>query len=237
MERRKYLIVMAGGSGTRMGSTTPKQFLELQGRAILHRTIQKFVDAEPGIKVITVLPKEHMEYWKKYCISHNFLYPQKLVSGGITRFHSVRNGLEKVPDGALVAIHDGVRPLLSRELIQNIFQKAEDMKAVIPVTPSTDTLKAVREVIVPDGEPYYETVPDVELDRSIVYGAQTPQVFHSEVLKKAYMQAFDTAFTDDASVAAKDGVRIAYVKGERLNIKITTPEDMLIANAVLSDRQ
>lgn len=235
MERKKYLIVMAGGSGTRMGSSTPKQFLELQGKAILHRTIQKFADAEPGIKVITVLPKEHIEYWKNYCVTHNFLYPQKLVTGGITRFHSVKNGLDKVPEGALVAIHDGVRPLMSEELIRNAFRKAADMKAVIPVTPCTDTLKAVREVIVPNGEPYYETVTGVELDRSIVYGAQTPQVFHSEVLKKAYLQAFDTAFTDDASVAAKDGVRIAYIKGERLNIKITTPEDMLIANAVLSN--
>lgn len=235
MERKKYLIVMAGGSGTRMGSSTPKQFLELQGKAILHRTIQKFADAEPGIKVITVLPKEHIEYWKNYCVTHNFLYPQKLVTGGITRFHSVKNGLDKVPEGALVAIHDGVRPLMSEELIRNAFSKAADMKAVIPVTPCTDTLKAVREVIVPNGEPYYETVTGVELDRSIVYGAQTPQVFHSEVLKKAYLQAFDTAFTDDASVAAKDGVRIAYIKGERLNIKITTPEDMLIANAVLSN--
>lgn len=235
MERKKYLIVMAGGSGTRMGSSTPKQFLELQGKAILHRTIQKFADAEPGIKVITVLPKEHIEYWKNYCVTHNFLYPQKLVTGGITRFHSVKNGLDKVPDGALVAIHDGVRPLMSEELIRNAFSKAADMKAVIPVTPCTDTLKAVREVSVPNGESYYETVTGVELDRSIVYGAQTPQIFHSEVLKKAYLQAFDTAFTDDASVAAKDGVRIAYIKGERLNIKITTPEDMLIANAVLSN--
>jgi 2-C-methyl-D-erythritol 4-phosphate cytidylyltransferase len=235
MDRKRYIIIMAGGSGTRMGSATPKQFLMLRGRAVLHHTMQQFIDAEPGIKIITVLPKEHIEYWKQYCIANNLFYPQTIVQGGITRLHSVRNGLEKVPEGALVGVHDGVRPLVSKELINTLYKKAEIFKAVIPITPCTDTMKAVSMTHTESGEEKYETIPDMVLDRSIMFGAQTPQVFHSEVLKAAYRQAFDTAFTDDASVVAKNGGTISYTKGERLNLKITTPEDMLIANAILSE--
>ena len=235
MERNKFLIIMAGGSGTRMGSAIPKQFLKLAGKAILQLSIEKFIEAEPGIKVITVLPKEHIDYWKEYCLSHNFNYPQKIVAGGFTRFHSVRNGLEKVPDGALVAVHDGVRPLVSPSLIRASFAKAAELKAVIPITPCTDTMKAVAKKQSPDGSTYFETLYGVTLDRSIMFGAQTPQIFHSELLKEAYNQAFDTAFTDDASVVEKAGARISYIEGERLNIKITTPEDMLIARAVMQE--
>ena len=113
MGRKKYLIVMAAGSGTRMGAEKPKQFIELGGKAVLQMTIEKFLKACPGIKVVTVLPEAHMEYWKEYCIERNFSCPQTLVKGGITRFHSVQNALSKVPEGALVAVHVGVRPLIS----------------------------------------------------------------------------------------------------------------------------
>ena len=125
MDRKKYVVVVAGGSGTRMGAQVPKQFLELGGKAILRRTIEVFLEAIPEINVITVLPEEHMEYWRDYCYRHNFICPQILVKGGITRYHSVRNALAKVPEGAIIAIHDGVRPLLSPSLVQDLFANPE----------------------------------------------------------------------------------------------------------------
>ena len=232
MERKKFVIIMAAGSGTRMGAQMPKQFLELDGKAILQKTIEVFQEACPGISVITVLPQDHISYWRQYCLDRNFICPQILVSGGITRFHSVRNALDRVPDGAVVAVHDGVRPLLSPELVRDIFKAAETQQAVIPVTPCVDTIKDLE-----SKEGRLEAVPGAKADRSVLYGAQTPQVFHSEVIKEAYSMAYDTAFTDDASVLEKYGKSLSFVIGERLNIKITTQDDLLLARAVLSLRK
>jgi 2-C-methyl-D-erythritol 4-phosphate cytidylyltransferase len=229
MDRKKYLIVMAAGSGTRMGSEVPKQFIELGGKAVLQMTIEKFLKAYPDIKVVTVLPEAHLEYWRNYCLERNFLCPQVLVKGGITRFHSVQNALAKIPDGALVAVHDGVRPLLSVEFTRECFEKAESVHALIPVLPCVDTMKVLNSV---DGE--LVTAPGQTVDRSVLYGAQTPQIFHSEIIKNAYRQAFDTAFTDDASVVLKDGKNLSYLIGERFNIKLTTQDDLVLANAILS---
>jgi len=233
MGKQHYLIVTAAGHGSRMGSAVPKQFLLLDGKAILQRTIERFKEADPEIKVITVLPPDSVSVWKEYCQEKNFTCPQILVKGGITRFHSVRNALARVPDGALVAVHDGVRPLLSAEMISGMFKEAEKCDALVPVVPSVDTLKAVRKVTGEDGSQSLEGIPGVKIDRSEVFGAQTPQIFRSEVLKDAYRQAFDTAFTDDASVAEAKGVSISYYPGERFNLKITTPEDLYIAEAVM----
>ncbi len=232
MERKKYVIIMAAGSGTRMGAQMPKQFLELDGKAILQKTIEVFLEACPGISVVTVLPKDHMEYWRNYCLEHNFICPQVLVSGGITRFHSVRNALEKIPEGAVVAVHDGVRPLISSGLVREMFAKVEKVPALIPVTPCVDTIKVLRKK---DDE--LVSVPGETADRSVLFGAQTPQIFHSEIIKAAYSMAYDTAFTDDASVVEKYGKSLSYVMGERLNIKITTIDDHLLANAVMSMRK
>ena len=237
MDRKKYVVVVAGGSGTRMGAQVPKQFLELGGKAILRRTIEVFLEAIPEINVITVLPEEHMEYWRDYCYTHNFICPQILVKGGITRYHSVRNALAKVPEGAIVAIHDGVRPLLSSLLVQDMFAKAESSPAVIPVTPCIDTIKVLQKKVWDDGSETLLSVPGAVADRSVLYGAQTPQVFQSELLRAAYTQAFDTAFTDDASVVERYGKSLSYVLGERLNIKITTQEDLVLAEAVLKIRK
>lgn len=234
MEKKKYLIVMAAGHGTRLGSVLPKQFLELEGKPILQRTIERFIYAVPDIKVVTVLPKEYIEGWKTFCLKYNFFYPQTLVEGGITRFHSVRNALAKVPDGAIVAIQDGVRPLITPDLISRMFAKMETERALIPVLPSVDTLKAVRKVAGPDGNEVLQTIPDVHIDRAEVYRAQTPQIFQSEDIKQAYGQAFDTAFTDDASVAERKGIPLSYIEGERYNIKITTQDDLDFARAILS---
>ena len=229
MDRKKYVIVMAAGSGTRMGTDKPKQFLEIDGKAILQMTLETFLKACPDISVITVLPEAHMSYWRSYCLERNFTCPQVLVKGGITRFHSVRNALEKVPQGAVVAVQDGVRPLVSAELVRDMFEKAETEHAVIPVIPCIDTIKVLEkkgESLVP--------IPGASVDRSVLFGAQTPQVFHSELLKDAYSQAYDTSFTDDASVVEKYGKSLSYIIGERLNIKITTQDDLILARAILS---
>ena len=220
---------MAAGSGTRMGGEKPKQFIELGGKAVLQMTIEKFLNACPDIKVVTVLPDAHMEYWRNYCLERNFLCPQTLVKGGITRFHSVRNALSKVPEGALVAVHDGVRPLVSVGFIREMFEKAETVPALVPVLPCVDTMK----VLLREGDELV-TAMGQTVDRSVLYGAQTPQIFHSEVIKDAYLQAFDTAFTDDASVVLKNGKNLSYLIGERFNIKITTQDDLVLAKAILS---
>ena len=227
MERKKYLVVTAGGTGTRMGSAVPKQFLELDGVPILRRTIEVFLKAVPDIQVITVLPEGHVAYWRQYCLQANFVCPQWLVKGGFTRFHSVKNALKYVPDGALVAVQDGVRPLVSVDKVRELFKAAESAPAVIPVMPVTDTLKVLEKrggVLAVTGE---------TVDRSRIYGAQTPQVFQSEALKAAYTLQFDTSFTDDASVAERYGLALTFLPGERFNLKITTPEDLILARAII----
>ena len=210
----KILIVMAAGSGSRMRSATPKQFLDLGGKPILRRTIESFISAEPDIRVITVLPKDHISFWKEYCLSADFNYPQLLVQGGFTRFHSVRNALERVPEGAVVAIHDGVRPLVSPGLIKEMFSMMSTRKcrALIPVLPSIDTLR-ILDRRVDDSGVETLTASEEELDRSRVYRVQTPQMFVSEDIKAAYSQAFDTSFTDDASVASKKGIPLSFCEG------------------------
>lgn len=224
---------MAAGSGTRMGAEKPKQFLELGGKMILRRTIEVFLEACPGITVITVLPQQYVSFWRDYCYRDNFICPQILVKGGLTRFHSVRNALDKVPDGALVAIHDGVRPLVTPELVREMFDKAESQEALIPVIPCVDTMKVLQK----ESDGALASVPGAGADRSVLYGAQTPQVFHSELLKSAYSQAYDTTFTDDASVVERYGKSLSYIEGERLNIKMTTKEDLILAEAILRMRK
>ena len=233
MSRKKYAIIMAAGSGTRMGAEMPKQFIELEGKAILQRTIEVFLNACPGVNIITVLPESHMEYWRQYCLDRNFICPQVLVKGGITRFHSVRNALDKVPAGALVAVHDAVRPLVTEGFVRDMFAKAETVPALIPVIPCVDTMKVLEKKNV-RGVEELVTIPGQSVDRSVLYAAQTPQIFHSEILKDAYGQAFDTAFTDDASVVLKNGKNLSYLIGERFNIKLTTQDDLVLAKAILS---
>ena len=225
MERKKYVIFTAAGSGVRMQASEPKQFLLLGGLPVLHRSILAFVDACPDVKVITVLPKDHIERWKDLCIKYPLNVPQRIVEGGITRFHSVRNALEKVPDGAIVAIHDGVRPLVSGELIRSMFEKMKTCRGLVPVVPVTDTLKS----LVRNASGEIVATGDPDPDRSRVYGAQTPQMFLSEELKAAYTLPYETSYTDDASVAAKYGIPLSYIEGERNNIKLTTPGDMTLA--------
>lgn len=229
MERKKFVVIMAAGSGSRMGASRPKQFLEIGGRMILQRTMEVFLEACPDISVVTVLPEDFISFWREHCLEQNFICPQIIVPGGITRFHSVRNALSRIPDGAIVAIHDGVRPLVSSALVGSMFSMAETVPALVPVTPCIDTLKVLKDE---GGE--LRTIEGAVADRSVLYAAQTPQIFHSEILKQAYSLPYDTSFTDDASVVQAYGKSLSYTIGERLNIKITTQEDLLLADAVLA---
>ena len=225
MDRKFYAVVVAGGSGSRMGAEVPKQFLRLDGKPILRRTLESFVEAAPDVKLVTVLPRRWMKEWKEMCVAESFDCPQTLVAGGMSRFLSVRNALAKVPDGAVVAIHDGVRPFVSPELIRRMrAMMSDEVRALIPVVPVVDTLKSLN-----------PSVPDPV--RADTVAVQTPQMFLSEDIRKAYGQPYDLSFTDDASVAARAGIPVATTEGERFNIKITTREDLVFGEAILSLRQ
>lgn len=230
MRKNIYGVFVAGGSGTRMGTERPKQFLDLGGRPILQQTILKFLYAVPEMRVVVVLPADHMADWKKMCADLHFDVPQLLVEGGITRFHSVRNALEKIPDGAVVMIHDGVRPLIHEQTIQRLLDECAGERNVIPVCPVTDTLKSLK----PGPGGTLSESSDPAPRRAGIYGAQTPQIFLSEQLKAAYTLGYDESFTDDASVARAKEIPLTYVPGERYNIKITTPEDLEVARLLFS---
>ena len=224
MARPVYAVFVAGGSGSRMGGDVPKQFLELRGVPILERSIERFLDAVPDARVVTVLPDKHIDTWREICLRRGLSFPQTIVKGGMTRFHSVKNALGRVPDGAIVSVHDGVRPLASEALIAGMVEKMQvpgGPAGLIPVVPVVDTLRSVAA-----GVP----APD----RSTLVAVQTPQMFLSEALKEAYRLPYDVTFTDDASVAERAGFTVLTVPGERYNIKITTPEDLRLAELLLA---
>ncbi|MCR5351122.1 MAG: 2-C-methyl-D-erythritol 4-phosphate cytidylyltransferase [Bacteroidales bacterium] len=226
MRRKIYGIFVAGGSGTRMGGDLPKQFLPLGGRPILQCTIERFLEAVPDLHVITVLPRVHFQTWKDLCAVHSFHCPQTLVAGGLTRFHSVQNALRKVPDNAIVSIHDGVRPLITAALVRRMLDRMEqgDCRALLPVVPVVDTLRS-------------KDPSEPDPDRSRIVAVQTPQIFRSEDIKAAYSQAYDLSFTDDASVADRKGIPLTLEEGERFNLKITTREDLILAEAILTQQK
>ena len=217
--RELYAVFVAGGSGRRMGSDLPKQFLPLGEKTILEHTVLRFAQTFPSLHIIVVLPSSYMEDWKRICREGNFDIRQTLVEGGITRFHSVRNALERVPDGATVLIHDGVRPFVSASLLRTLAECPGG--ACAPVLPVTDTLKRL--------ESSLRATEGPDPSREGLYAVQTPQVFHSELIKAAYALPFSPDFTDDASVARAAGIDVQYLPGEKFNIKITTPEDLEIA--------
>ena len=230
MEKQLYVIITAGGVGKRMGGNIAKQFLELDGKPILLRTIEMFRQFAPKAEIILVLPSEYKEYWKQYCMENNLWFKHTLVSGGITRFHSVRNALQFVPDGALVAVHDGVRPFVTKGMLDELLGcdlSDENTAGVIPVMPAVESMR--RKLVDDEGH----TAGSVAVNRDEYLFVQTPQVFDSTKLKEAYKQAYSPAFTDDASVAESKGYRILFCNGNRFNIKITTPEDLKMAGMIL----
>jgi 2-C-methyl-D-erythritol 4-phosphate cytidylyltransferase len=217
-----YVVIVAGGSGKRMGMDTPKQFLELSGRPVLMHTIERFREFNNSIEIITVLPENQLRYWCELQKKYSFDIPNTLVKGGSKRFMSVRNGLGFVNTPGLVAIHDGVRPLVRVETIKRCFEMAEKYGNAIPVISPADSLRT------DNGK------GNSPVNRMEVKQVQTPQVFDVEKIKKAYQQDFDPSFTDDATVLEKTGEKIHLVEGNRENIKITNPEDLFIAQTLLS---
>jgi len=219
----KYAIIVAGGKGERMGSTVPKQFLLLQGKPILMHTIEKFKTTFPEIKIILALPNNQMDYWEALCKDHSFMISFQIIAGGETRFHSVKNALTLVQEEGIVAVHDGVRPLVSLLTISTCFNEAERHGNAIPVIDVIDSLRFVDKQ-----EDSNKAVP-----RNCYKSVQTPQCFQSTLLLKAYEQELNVSFTDDASVVEQLGTTIHLVEGNKENIKITTTEDLIIAEALL----
>jgi 2-C-methyl-D-erythritol 4-phosphate cytidylyltransferase len=219
---RKSVVIVAGGKGTRMGTLIPKQFLSLGGRPVLMHTIEVFYRFEPSMRIVVVLPGDQQRFWRELCEKHRFDLPFEVVTGGETRFHSVRNGLLSVPDGVLVGIHDGVRPLVSGEVLSACYESAEKNWAAFPVIPVIDTLRKV------------STEGSVKVNRSEYFMVQTPQVFRSEVIKKAYRQPYSDDFTDDVSVLESMGGKAVEVPGNRENIKITGVLDLGLAEILIA---
>ena len=218
-----YVIIVAGGKGSRMGADTPKQFLELAGKPILMRTMLRFVKYDPSLRLIVVLPDEQIDYWKDLCDRHAFQILHTIVAGGATRFQSTRNGFTAIPadNQGLVAVHDGVRPLPSVDLLRRCFEAARKHHAVIPALPVTDTLRHV------DKDGRVQTV-----DRSEFRLAQTPQVFETGLLRFILSQPETDALTDEAAALERMGVEVGLVEGERTNLKITVPEDLALAEVI-----
>ncbi|WP_420187975.1 2-C-methyl-D-erythritol 4-phosphate cytidylyltransferase [Bacteroides pyogenes] len=219
---KQYAIIVAGGRGLRMGSELPKQFLPVGGKPVLMHTIEVFRHYDTSLQIILVLPKDQQNFWKKLCRECAFEVEHQLADGGETRFHSVKNGLAFVQEPGLVAVHDGVRPFVSLEVIRRCYDLAAKRKAVIPVVDVFETLR----VVTKDGSRM--------VNRAEYKLVQTPQVFDAELIKQAYRQDFNPLFTDDASVVEAMNIPVFLTEGNRENIKITTPFDLKIGDAFLN---
>ena len=218
---KKFVIIVAGGSGLRMGTELPKQFLELCGKPVLMHTLQRFFDFDPRCELILVLPTAQQEFWAKLCMEHSFSLPHRVAPGGETRFHSVQSGLKLIQGEGIVFIHDGVRPLVSLETLGRCFETAQKYGNALPVLPVHESLRKH------DGD------QNTAVDRSKYVTVQTPQTFRSDHILQSFSQSYDLAFTDDATVVEKAGFPIHLVEGNPENIKITTPTDLIIAEAFI----
>ena len=235
MKNEDYIIIVAGGKGLRMGGDVPKQFLPIGGRPVLMHTLQRFRDYSEELQIILVLPREQQEYWKELCRDYGFTVEHRVADGGATRFHSVQNGLALIPNDAqgVVGVHDGVRPFVSLDVIARCYDTARQTGTAIPVVPVVETLRHID-----DEEQASRTVS--RADYRLV---QTPQTFDIQLLKAANSHALSVCgdsvaaiasrFTDDASVVEAYGRPVSLVDGNRENIKITTPFDLKVAEALL----
>lgn len=219
---KKYVIIVAGGSGNRMQSDVPKQFLVLQGLPVLMHTIKLFKRYDASIDVILVLPVEQIAYWKDLCEKYAFNIEFKVVGGGKTRFNSVKNGLQEITEEGVVAIHDGVRPFASIATISNAFHKASALGAAIPVLDMHESLR------------FADQNTNYAVNRDNLKIVQTPQVFKTTIIKSAYEKEYAPEFTDDASVVERAGFKIELISGNRENIKLTTPFDLKIGEVILN---
>jgi len=220
----KYVLLTAGGIGSRMHTSTPKQFLEIAGKPLLMYSLEAFLQYDRHLRFVVVLPEEHTHFWKDTCREHHFAYPHQVVQGGPTRFHSVQNGLKHVPNDTLVAVHDGVRPLVSVPTIARVFASAEKYGNAVPCVNPKESIRMM------------EKEGSRPLNREKVRIVQTPQAFHTNLLKKAYEKEYSDQFSDDASLLESTGIVINLVEGNYENLKITTPEDLVLAEALLKIR-
>lgn len=225
MNQPTYAVIVAGGQGTRMGTAVPKQFLNLAGKPVLYHTINAFIQAIPGVHIVLVLPSHQISYAQMVLQSFPDRLDLTIVPGGETRFHSVKNGLAHIPADAIVMVHDGVRPLVSTELIRRCYDQAAQTGSAIPAIAVADSMRLVKNT---DSEP---------VDRSQLRIIQTPQTFQASILLPSFEQPYQNSFTDEATVVEAAGHKVNLVKGERSNLKITTPEDLLIAEALLKAKE
>lgn len=222
---KKYAVIVAGGKGVRMGSAVPKQFLPLNGHPILYHTIKAFADAYADMHLVLVLPADQVSYAQMVLQSFPNRIDITIVTGGETRFHSVQNGLKVVEENSIVFVQDGVRPLVTSALIHRCYEQAVEKGSAIPAIPVADSMRIIED---DDSRP---------VDREQMRVIQTPQTFRSDILLLAYQQEYQTSFTDEATVVEAFGGTVFLVDGERSNIKVTTPEDMIIAEALLKARE
>jgi|SRR6185437_2100024 len=218
---KRYVIIVAGGNGARMNSPVPKQFLKLDGKPVVMHTINKFIDTDPNIEVILVIPQDHQTIWDNLCQEFMFHKPVKIAYSGESRFQSVKNGLAHITEFSIVGVHDAVRPLVSSKTIKAAYKAAEMYGNAIPGVPINDSIRQI------------ESTRNIALDRSRYCAIQTPQCFRSDILKKAYEQDYKYTFTDDATVVEAMGEEIRLVDGNTENLKITGPKDLIVAEALL----
>jgi len=221
----EYALLVAGGKGTRIKSSLPKQFIELVGKPILLHTIEAFISYSDSIKIVLVLPEDDFPIWESICKKFNFSYPIVLQKGGETRFQSVKNGLGRIEGEGLVAIHDGVRPLISSDIIGASFRLAAAHQSAVAAVRLKESIRMT------------DQDNTKAMDRSKFRIIQTPQTFHLQLIKKAYEIKEDPNLTDDASVAEKAGHIISLFEGSYENIKITTSEDLVVAEALMNSRK
>ncbi len=218
---QKYAVIVAGGSGKRMGTEIPKQFLLLKGKPVLYYTIQAFQNAFSDIKIILVLPEEHLELGREIVDGYFDASNIMITQGGETRFHSVSNGLKLIEEESIIFVHDGVRCLVSTDLIQRCYNTALETGSAVPVIDCRDSVRKITEE---GNEP---------VDRNSLKLVQTPQTFHSKILLSAFAIDYKERFTDEANVVEAFGLKITLVQGEDSNIKITNPVDLIIAETIL----
>lgn len=220
---KKCVVIVAGGKGIRFGGELPKQFMPMNNRPVLMHTIDAFYNNDNSFDIIVVIPEAHFALWNDLCNKHDFNTPHRVVRGGISRWESVKNGLNYVEDDCIVGIHDGVRPLISSNLIDRLYSNANSFGAVIPAIKVTDSLRLVN-----------KDRKSIAVDREQYRAVQTPQVFKSNIVKQAYKLPFEDTFSDDASVVERYGTDITIIEGEDINIKITSAKDLMIAELLNS---
>lgn len=216
------IIITAGGTGKRMGSSLPKQFLPIQGRPLLFYTIEQFYTFDHNAQILLTLPEEWENYWREICIEHSFAIPHTVIIGGEERFHSIQKALQ-FASGTLIAVHDGVRPLVSLQTISRCFESAEKFGSGIPVLPMKESIREIT-----------SDNASISVPRSNYRIVQTPQVFKREILVDSYKQLFHSQITDDATLAEENNHAVSLVEGNEENIKITTPIDMAICELILT---